>query len=288
MLNCHFNLLNKLLLSFIILFICCPASANKIQDCQIDVENYTNLPISWPSNQHKESLDAALWLTIEQARDLSNNVVWVDIRTNLSQTNNRLDMLKIQLHQLEQKDFLFDKTVVLVGTGFDQQIINDTIKSLKKNSNFKHLFALLGGIRSWNQLKQQNLIISDVITPEEFLLGGKTINWQVITIGLTPQDIKTLPEEPIITFDLSFESNLVITDLIGNEFTNNDAFIRYVLITPNEQISLILKNRLNLAKSNGIVWLKGGLSDYQHYVKQQIQFINHKGKSLSKPCRLTL
>ncbi|OCG15002.1 rhodanese-like domain-containing protein [Gilliamella sp. WF3-4] len=284
---CHSNLLYRLLFSCTVLSFCCQISANEINNCQEDIQNYRDLFTHLPINQHKESLDKTFWLTIEQARNLSDDVVWIDVRSNLFNSDNQLGILTIPLNHLEKKDFLYDKTVVLVGTGFEQQTINRTINTLRQKG-YKHLFALLGGIRTWSKLKEQNLQLSNTITPEEFLLGSKTINWQIITIGLMPQDINTLPEKPIRNFNLSEESNLAIKHFFKNKIINNDTFIQYVLIPPNEHITKLLKRKLTFPESSEVVWLEGGLAGYQQYVKQQANLINNAGKSLSKPCRLTL
>lgn len=123
-------------------------------------------------------------------------------------------------------------------------------------------------------------MLSDEISHEEFLLGGRSIDWQIITIGLTPKEINTLPKKPVRSFNLSKEPTSELNQLLSNEPTKNNVFIRYVLITLDEKSTLFLKNQLILSKSNKIVWLEGGLADYQRYVKKQTNLINNIGQSL--------
>lgn len=286
MFYCQFKLLPKILIFFLVVSYSCIVFSNVINSCQSNTSLDQKILIRWPKNEHKKIIDKSFWLTIEQVHNLKKDIDWIDVRPKLAKANNPLNLLSFPLNQLETP-FLFDKTVVLVGTGFDELEINNTIKVLREKG-FNNFFALLGGIRTWNILKKANLDISEQITPEEFLLGGKTINWQVITIGLTQQEFNILPEKPIRQFNLSEESILELRKFLSYFHTNSDAFIRYVLITPNEQITLALKFKLNLYKSNNIVWLKGGLVNYQHYIQLQTNLINNTGKSLTMPCRLTL
>ncbi|WP_392562467.1 rhodanese-like domain-containing protein [Orbus sturtevantii] len=286
--SCHYsNFLYELLICLFISSLCGDVFANVTHDCQENAQYHKQHLIDWPKNQFKQPIDKEYWLTIKQAKSLPNDVVWVDVRSKLTQINNSLNILIIPLNQLENTHFLFDKTVVLIGTGFDQVLINNAINTLKVKG-FKHLFALSGGIRVWHELQQPKITISDEILPEEFLLGGESITWHVITVGLTTTEINTLPEKPLKRLDLSKQSILALNHFLPIEAIKNDAFIRYVLIAPNEQITLLLKRQLSIPESHNLVWLKGGLSNYQYYIQQQTNLINNAEQSLSKPCRLTL
>ena len=288
MLNYYFNFLCNLLLCFILSFIGYHVSASEINKCQLDNQNYPNVINHWPTNNHKELLNSNFWLSIEEVNNLSNDILWIDVRSNVSKSENQLGMLTIHLNQLQKKDFLFNKTIVLVGSGFDQHLINRTINSLKTQGNFNNIYALSGGIRTWNKYKQYHLDEQNVITPEELVQGGKTINWQLITIGLFPSDINKLPEKPVQNFNLSQDSYSEITFFLEHNRGYPAEFINYVFITPNDNVTELLKQQLKLPSSINAVWLQGGLSAYQEYVSHQNNLINNTGKSLSSPCRLTL
>lgn len=279
------HLVYRLFFFIICIMQICNAFAQSVSNCSGNEISNKEHWISWSDNQDKYSIDKPFWITTAQASHLPNDTVWVDVRSKLDQLNNPLSILTIPLNQLESKDFLFDQTVVLVGTGFDQFVINKTINQLKAKG-VKDFFALSGGIRAWLELKQPEVTLSDEISPEEFLLGSKTIDWQVFTVGLTIKEIHTLPEKPVRDFNLSKESVLALNHFLSTDPIKNNAFIRYVLITPDEQSTFFLKHQLTLPKSNNIVWLKGGLANYQNYVKKQTILIKNAGQSLSMPCRI--
>lgn len=287
MLRYQSHLVYRLFFFIICIIQICNAFAQSVSNCSGNEISNKEQWISWSDNQDEYSIDKQFWITTVQVSHLPNDTVWIDVRSKSAQLNNPLNILTIPLNQLESKDFLFDQTVVLVGTGFDQFVISKTINQLRAKG-FKDVFALSGGVRSWFELKQPDVTLSDEISSEEFLLGGKTIDWQVITVGLTTKEIKALPAKSVRSFNLSKDSTSELNQFLSNEPTKNNAFIRYVLITPNEQSTLFLKYQLTLPKSSNVVWLKGGLANYQHYTQQQTNLINNAGLSLSKPCRLTL
>lgn len=274
----------------LLFFISAQIFAQDFTACQNNEPDPTILPvaISWPDNRNKQPLDKKNWLTIQQlSQQQLQHAVWVDVRSGIKDKESGLDMLAIPLHQLSGAQFLFDKPVILLGSGFDQLSVNQAINRLRKKG-FKHIFALNGGIYEWQKLHQPAQSRQQEISAEEFLSGGKTIHWQIITLGLNAEQLATLPEQPVKQFALTQITASALNQFIRNNAKSSDDFIRYVLISPDEQTLKRLQQQISFADSANVIWLRGGIAAYQHYVQQQTKLIKHAGQSLSRPCRLTI
>ena len=242
--------------------------------------------IKWPDHHHKQLLNKNRWINAQQMEALlPTNPIWVDIRNHSDHSDTGLSLLSIPLSQLGNSSFLFNKTVILIGSGFDQTVLNQQMERLAQKG-FKHLFALSGGIRTWQSFNQGKL--NNMLTIEEFMQGGQTISWKIITIGLNNEEIALLPEKPIQNFTLSRKSISKLTQFIRNHHSETDSFIHYVLIARDEQAIRLLKNRLSQSVLTNAVWLSDGLTGYQQYIQQQHQLITNSGKSLVRPCSSTL
>lgn len=264
--------------------------AQNISACQSNISDPVISPeaIKWPDNRNKQQLDKNFWLTMNEiSKKQPDNIILVDVRSGIKEQNSGLNMLTIPLNQISEARFLMDKNVILVGSGFDQIPINQTINYLRKKG-FKRIFALTGGIYAWNNQQESVSLRQQEISPEDFLSGGKTIHWQIISIGLNTEQLSVLPEQPVKQFALTQNTISELNQFIQNNFTNKNAFIHYVLIGTDEQTIKSLQQQIKLNNSANIVWLRSGIIAYQHYVQQQINLINHTGKSLSRPCRLTI
>lgn len=264
--------------------------AQELSVCLNDKPDLAQQPVavSWPQNHHKQPLDKKYWLSIAALNQPRwQDAVWVDIRSGAVQQETGLQMLAIPLNRLIGADFLAQKTVILVGSGFDELEINQTIKRLRKKG-FNHVYALSGGFFIWEKLQNHNKPNQQEISAQQFLSGGKSIHWQIISIGLNLQQLHTLPEQPAKQFDIAQISASALKQYIRQGANRNDAFIRYVLVCPDEHTLRLLQRQMSFAENNHIVWLQGGLVAYQQYIKQQNNLINHAGQSLSRPCRLTI
>ena len=264
--------------------------AQDISACQSNISDSVISPeaIKWPDNRNKQQLDKNFWLTMNEiSKKQPDNIILVDVRSGIKEKISGLNMLTIPLNQISEARFLMDKNVILVGSGFDQIPINQTINYLRKKG-FKRIFALTGGIYAWDNQQKSVLLRQQEISPEEFLSGGKTIHWQIISIGLNTEQVSALPEQPVKQFAFTQNTVSELNQFMQKKFTNKDIFIHYVLVGANEQDIKSLQQQIKLNNSANIVWLRGGIIAYQHYVQQQINLINHTGKSLSRPCRLTI
>lgn len=243
------------------------------------------LNIVWPTNQHKQLMHKERWITEQEMAELpQQEIVLIDVRQYSHPNDTGLLLLSVPITQLANLPFLFNKTVILIGSGFDQISLNQQMDKLTRKG-FKHLFALTGGIRTWQ--KMNHIIENNSLSAEEFLQGGKTIPWQIITIGLTAENEAILPERPIQNFTLTQEAMPQLSKLVHNQSSSN-TFICYVLIAPDKQTTQLLKQQISLSSTEKTVWLSGGLAGYQDYIQQQIQQNHNAGKSLSRPCQSTL
>lgn len=264
--------------------------AQELSACLNDKPDLAQQPVAvnWPQNHVKQPLDHKYWLSIKAlSQPQWQDAVWVDIRTVAVQQETGLKMLAVPLSRLSSADFLADKTVILVGTGFDELQINQTIKNLRKKG-FNHVYALSGGFFVWEKVQNHNKPNLQEISALEFLSGGQSIQWQVISIGLNSSQLNTLPELPAKQFSLAQISSPELKQYIIQGDNRNDAFIRYVLVSPDEHTLRLLQRQMSFAENDHIVWLQGGLAAYQQYIQQQNNLMNHAGQSLSRPCRITI
>lgn len=264
--------------------------AQELPACLNDKPDLAQQPVAvnWPQNHVKQPLDHKYWLSIKAlSQPQWQDAVWVDIRTVAVQQETGLKMLAVPLSRLSSADFLADKTVILVGTGFDELQINQTIKNLRKKG-FNHVYALSGGFFVWEKVQNHNKPNLQEISALEFLSGGQSIQWQVISIGLNSSQLNTLPELPAKQFSLAQISSPELKQYIIQGDNRNDAFIRYVLVSPDEHTLRLLQRQMSFAENDHIVWLQGGLAAYQQYIQQQNNLMNHAGQSLSRPCRITI
>ncbi|KES13785.1 Rhodanese-related sulfurtransferase [Snodgrassella alvi SCGC AB-598-P14] len=264
--------------------------AQDISVCQSNISDPVISPeaIKWPDNRNKQQLDKNFWLTMNEiSKKQPDNIILVDVRSGIKEKISGLNMLTIPLNQISEARFLMDKNVILVGSGFDQIQINQTINYLRKKG-FKRIFALTGGIYAWDNQQKSVSLRQQEISPEEFLSGGKTIHWQIISIGLNTKQVSALPEQPVKQFAFTQNTVSELNQFMQKKFTNKDTFIHYVLVGANEQDIKLLQQQIKLSKSANITWLRGGIIAYQHYVQQQTNLINHTGKSLYRSCRLNI
>lgn len=275
---------------FIIGFLLAITSYGKdLTSCQIlSKQNKKTIVMEWPYHNKKEKLNSDYWLTAQQLLQQSTKgIVWVDIRSLQEKTKMPLvKVMDLSFLELMSASFLLDSYVVVIDSEFNQLKLNSAIGDLKK-VGFKNIFALYGGVRAWNLISQQKTAVTDEVLAEQFLLGNKTIPWKIITLGLTDKDISTLPEKPFKRFDLSKESIEELARIIEEEQANDKLFISWVLIAPDKNSSYQLKQQLNnYFLSEQVVWLQGGIGNYQDYIKQQHKIIANSGLKLLRPCGL--
>lgn len=275
----------KILLLLVIVS-CVNSYGQDLNDCLASIGNNKITAVKWPHIDNKQKLNDGYWITSKQfLYQPRKDILWVDIRSKADKKTVPLaGVISLSVVELESTDFLFEKNLVLIGTGFDQLQIDIAINQLRK-VGFKRIFALAGGVRAWSSLNQQKISLVDEISAEQFLLGSKIISWKVIAIGLTDKEIATLPEKPFKQLSLSNNSFKEIAQFIKDEQLTNDQFISLVLVTSDIKTLQQLKQQLQpYLLSEQVVWLQGGFHNYQNYIEQQHKVIASKGSNLSRPC----
>lgn len=259
----------------------------EVTTCQSDTDKA--IALQWPLNGQKNVLNSDNWLSI---KDLSSNelnhIVWVDVRTKSERSKASLsNALNLSVHELTNANFLKDKKVIVIGNEFDQANLDSTVNQLKMKG-FKSIYALQGGAREWSILHHHTSSVSNEISAKDLLLGSKTIDWQVITLGISADDKEKLPEKITNSFVLSEQAIKEFIQFINNTQLTNHSFISVVLVATDDQTTKQLQQRLQpYLASTQIVWLHGGIENYQNYIKQQQQIIANKGRKLIRPCGLT-
>lgn len=273
---------------WIISFTCISKSYEKdTTSCQLEITDKPSF--QWPHNNNKVTLNQDNWLTIEQLSTIkSKKIIWIDIRTKSERSSTPLNnAFIIPITELANAAFLKDSIVILVGNAFDQLNLDKNISQLRQQG-ITNIFALMGGIRAWNNSVNATVKIPTEISPKEFLLGSKTIDWQVISFGLSDEDIKQLPEKVTKSFAVTEQAIQEFIQFITSDEVTNSSFITTVLVSIDKTTTKQLQQRLQpYLSSTQIVWLHGGVENYQYYLKQQQNIIASKGRNLIRPCGLT-
>lgn len=279
---------HKFLLSWpisLFMFLALDVQAQSSSGCMAEDHDQviTSNQISWPDNRHKYRLNPHHWLDIQAMKHLPAETVWLDVRPK---ANAQAGLLVIGLEQLTvaMQNFA-DKTVVLVGTGFDQMLLDQQITALQQQG-FRQVQALAGGIRTWQQLRHQPS--EQQITAEDLLTGGQTLPWQIITWGLSDRQQQLLPEKPVRHFATDQAGVQQLQQFLQQQSVNYDYGIHYVLVTADQRMNHLLQPQLTAEYTSTVVWLQGGWKRYQQYVQQQANIVRHQGHSLHEPCRLSL
>lgn len=278
----------RMLFLWIISFTCISKSYEKdTTSCQLEITDKPSF--QWLHNNDKVTLNQDNWLTIEQLSTIeSKKVIWIDIRTKSERSITPLNnAFIIPITELANASFLKDGIVILVGNAFDQLNLDKNISQLRQQG-ITNIFALMGGIRAWSNSVNATAKIPTEISPKEFLLGTKTIDWQVISFGLSDEDLKKLPEKVTKSFAVTEQAiQEFIAFITSNEVTNS-SFITTILVSIDKTTTKQLQQRLQpYLSSTQIVWLHGCVENYQYYLKQQQNIIASKGRNLIRPCGLT-
>lgn len=230
----------------------------------------------WPDFTQKAALNDECWISMDKLEQKMAEVVLVDVRgAKETQSHPLQGVLVIPLHTVQDDIGLQNKQIILVGTGFDQVGLNQACMQLRQNG--MDAVALSGGARAlvgtpWGE---HSGISFAQITPQEFLMGGKTIPWELMTMGLDDEQVVHLPQKPL-TQEASENSGLFNNQL--------DQHIEYVLIAPDERSTRALQQSIGKAGISNTVWLKGGVQAYEAYIEEQYRIRIHAEQPLTRPC----
>lgn len=233
-------------------------------------------PESWPFFEEKYALNSKCWVSFEDTIFSDQKVVLVDVRNVKEVQEHPLhDVLAMPLHAIQDDIGLRDKKVVLVGTGFDQVSLNQACIQLRQSG--ADAVALSGGARALvNTPWGENSGISFAqITPEEFLMGSRTIPWELMTMGLDGEQVVHLPQKPLA------QEASENAGLFNNQLNHH---IEYVLIAPDEKSTRALQQSIGKSGISNTVWLKGGIQAYEEYIEEQYRIRIHAEQPLIRPC----
>jgi hypothetical protein len=144
----------------------------------------------WPRIEHKQPLHAECWLgwnELMQPVYQQDGVLWLDVRPlpdwQASPLNN---VMQVGLHEIEDRSFLRGRSLLLVGTGTDQLMLDTACMQLRQAGFDVH--ALNGGVWALpKHLSGQGNGAGNVrqIETDQFLAGSQTVSWHVVTLGLS-------------------------------------------------------------------------------------------------------
>lgn len=249
----------------------------------------------WPWIEHKQPLHAECWLGWNELMQLvyqQDGVLWLDVRHSpdwqVSPLNN---VMQVGLHEIEDRSFLRGRSLLLVGTGTDQLMLDAACMQLRQAGFDVH--ALNGGV--WALPKHLSGQGSDAgnvrqIGTDQFLAGSQTVPWHVVTLGMSEQDIAHLPEPPRMQFGLDdvAAAQAAITTLLGQggiSEPENLYPVQVVLIAPDDESVRVLQALLHHASDDGrVFWLQGGFQAYEAYINEQNRMKAYAGAVLRRPC----
>lgn len=256
------------------------AQNNVQSECQqagrLEVLQQNSQPLSWPFFEQKQVLDLQCWINLENIQSEDKKFTLVDVRSiNEIQLHPLQETRELPLHALESDLGLQGRSLVLVGTGFDQVRLDQACIQLRQKG--VDVVALRGGARTLggSALGQYSSIDYTQITPQEFALGSATIPWKLVSFGLDEEMLSHLPQKPVL--DGHKETQALFEGQAIQEIT-------YVLIAPDEISTIALQRNMGKAGITNTVWLQGGLDAYENYIRQQHMIRTSAGRPLLRPC----
>lgn len=256
------------------------AQNNVQSECQqvesLEMLQQRSQPLSWPFFEQKQVLESSCWITIEDIQSEDKKFTLVDVRSiNEIQLHPLQETRVLPLHAIESDLGLQDRSLVLVGTGFDQVRLDQACIQLRQKG--MDVVALQGGARALGHtvLGQYSGIDYVQITPQEFALGSATIPWKLVTFGLDEEMLSHLPQKPVL--DAQEETQALFEGQAMQEIT-------YVLIAPDERSTVALRHSIGKTGVTNTVWLQAGLEAYEEYIRQQYMIRTNAGQPLLRPC----
>lgn len=218
-------------------------------------------------------------------------IILVDVRSSDEFQKVKIPgSINVPLFTLKTKEFLKQKSLVLINNGLGYRALELECKKLK-NIGFQSVRILYGGLNYWRDLKgplEGNFFdINEIsyILPAEYLMDKNYDDWLVIDISrsASKKENELIPN----TVNMSStenDDNLAIK--LSAIITKQKALLpQHVLIVSDDDkkyhnISKIIKNNPDLLN---IFYLRGGLADYADYLEKQ-KAIQPSNKKIVKKC----
>lgn len=253
--------------------------------------------------------EASCWMDLAQAQQLRqpadlSTPMWLDVRP---QAHVRSQVLQgsvvMALHDVADKPYLRDQSLVLVGTGVDLPALTQACLQLRKNG-FSQVKVLLGGERTWqrmplpqSQSQPATAALAAQVSPQELWLGSAAGLWRIAAVGLSPQAIAQLPMAPELVVAQG------TAEAVAQQWAQKWARVatpsnpaalhpaqppqQWVIVTADSQVQTMLQKqsaKLAVKASEPPLWLAGGVLAYTEFIAQQRLIATHMGARLQRPC----
>lgn len=228
-----------------------------------------------------------------QARATGKGGQWVDVRDAGAARSIVLPgVATVHLADLDDKTFLKGQSLVLVGTGVDLKVLSSRCAELRHSGQFEGVHVLLGGVRSWRMTGQPVLIdghtlSAQEISARELWLGVVDGLWQVAAMGLSSEQIASLPIQRKYILDLGADMQQAVVQM-SKRFRHEPLPIpRQWLVIVDTPEHLVLARDLWQQVTDvtaNPLWLSGGLPAYATFLEQQKTLAANAGRSLPRLC----
>lgn len=264
------------------------------QKC-LDTDPWPTPELKWPTVQTKTRTTQQCWLNLKEAlaaEQAPGGVIWVDVRPGAKAKTQPLNgTLQLQPQELAEKPFLRQGKVILIGSGFDHAVLEQTCQQLRKQG-LNHVQALEGGVRSWvraGRFMGGTQPLTDDIAPEDFLQAINVASLKVVAVGLSAEEVARLPEKPVRVWPENFgpekmQNQLKSLATKGLEPGSADSPSIVIVARSDQSIQPLKQALVGSQQTNQVLWLQGGWEAYQRYVVQQHQIISNAGRPLVRPC----
>lgn len=229
---------------------------------------------------------ASCWITSSEVQTERWRVL--DVRQDGAAHDAHLEgTTKMVLTELQDKIYMRQQSLLLVGSGVDLSTLTQTCVRLRQQG-FDNVRVLLGGARNWHRTKAL-----DLIAPQELWVGGGQGVWRLATLGLTSAHIDVLPEQPAVvlpsTANLQDLQAAMARSAQASPMQPTEQWLIVATDDRKTQASIMVlaqqeKTPVLWSLHKPVAWLAGGWSAYHAYLTQQKSVAAHAGRPLPRHC----
>lgn len=245
--------------------------------------------------------ERACWADWAKAQALASGAdgQWVDVRDAGARRLIALSgVVTVEPADLASKAFLQGQSLVLIGTGVDLKALSARCVALRQSGQFKDVHVLLHGTRAWRQAGQPaqldaSALAPDVVSAQELWLGAADDQWRIAAIGLSDDQIKTLPVPPgFIASGAQLKRDLTEWSVRARQSDPGEPHRRWLMVTATAdqmaQARAVWNEHFrSLAADTPFpLWLDGAWPAYANYLQQQQNLAAHAGQALPRLCGL--
>jgi len=239
--------------------------------------------------------DNGCWLDLDAGRAWGGGrPIWVDVRAASEMRGVRIaGALQIPLSDLAGKSFLKGAPVVLIGSGFDDADLARACAELKR-SGFVQTRLLRGGVRAWSAAGEPLAVTGmaqalDVLSPGEFHRHASSAPWLVIGIDVRADDDLPSTLATLRPVEANASAARVVAAVVQAraEITNMPVAIRpnaVVIVASDGSSGAKWYEALRREHLPDVLFLEGGLTGYQRFLREQQSIAASAGKPLMRPC----